>query len=311
MVKRILLADDQVPEAHFQTRGEIKTYYQQKYDDPAFADGFVFLFDLLRELRDNAYRVTAVNTITGVDAALEQDEFDAIILDLGWWTELTLPLDERMSKGWEIAERVTKKTTAPIIMFSNRFPEKNNLAEIAAANGLFPAFKSYDASCIKNLLVTLKYMVTARPVAHLGKTVFIGHGHSPLWLKVKEYLEGSLHLKWEEFNRVPAAGVTTVDRLKDMLDSAGVALLVMTAEDVHQDRALHARENVVHEIGLFQGRLGFKKAIVLLEEGCEEFSNILGLTCIRFPAGNIRESFADVKAVLQREGMLLSLPPAA
>jgi hypothetical protein len=32
-----------------------------------------------------------------------------------------------------------------------------------------------------------------------------------------------------------------------------------------------------HEVGLFQGRLGFEKAIVLLEDGCEEFSNIKGL----------------------------------
>ena len=35
--------------------------------------------------------------------------------------------------------------------------------------------------------------------------------------------------------------------------------------------------NVVHEAGLFQGRLGFTRAIVLLEEGCAEFSNIQGL----------------------------------
>jgi hypothetical protein len=286
------------------TREAIRSFYQRKYQDPGFVEGFVFLFDLLGELRDNAYRVTAVNNVQGIDAALDTDEFDAIILDLGWWTESTIPYEERMSKGWGVAEGLKKKSSAPIIMFSNRFPEKNNLAEIAAANGLFPAFKSYDANCIKSLLVTLKYMVTSKPVVHLGKTVFIGHGHSPLWLQVREFLKGSLHLRWEEFNRVPVAGVTTVDRLKDMLDSAGLALLVMTAEDTHGDKAFHARENVVHEIGLFQGRLGFNKAIVLLEESCEEFSNILGLTCIRFPAGNIQETFAAVKAVLQREGML-------
>jgi predicted nucleotide-binding protein len=45
--------------------------------------------------------------------------------------------------------------------------------------------------------------------------------------------------------------------------------------------------NVIHEVGLFQGRLGFKRAIVLLEEGCKEFSNIQGLGQIRYPKGNI------------------------
>ena len=57
----------------------------------------------------------------------------------------------------------------------------------------------------------------------------------------------------------------------------------MTAEDEQPDGTLRARENVIHEAGLFQGRLGFEKAIILLEEGCEEFSNIEGLGQIRFP----------------------------
>jgi predicted nucleotide-binding protein len=34
---------------------------------------------------------------------------------------------------------------------------------------------------------------------------------------------------------------------------------------------------VIHEAGLFQGKLGFARAIVLLEQDCNEFSNIAGL----------------------------------
>jgi Predicted nucleotide-binding protein containing TIR-like domain len=49
----------------------------------------------------------------------------------------------------------------------------------------------------------------------------------------------------------------------------------MTAEDEKPYGKLRARLNVIHEAGLFQGRLGFNKAIVLLEDGCEEFSNIM------------------------------------
>jgi hypothetical protein len=61
---------------------------------------------------------------------------------------------------------------------------------------------------------------------------------------------------------------------------------------------------VVHEAGLFQGRLGFSRAIALLEEGCEEFSNIQGLGQIRFPRGNIAAVFDDVRQVLEREGFV-------
>ena len=78
----------------------------------------------------------------------------------------------------------------------------------------------------------------------------------------------------------------------------------MTAEDEQSGGRLHARMNVIHEAGLFQGRLGFERAIVLLEEGCEEFSNIQGLGQIRFPKGNIRAIFEDVRQVLEREGLL-------
>jgi predicted nucleotide-binding protein len=50
-----------------------------------------------------------------------------------------------------------------------------------------------------------------------------------------------------------------------MLDAAAFAFLVMTAEDVRGDGKLQARLNVIHEAGLFQGRLGFRKAIILLD----------------------------------------------
>jgi predicted nucleotide-binding protein len=89
-----------------------------------------------------------------------------------------------------------------------------------------------------------------------------------------------------------------------MLDAAALAFVVLTAEDEAKDGTMRARMNVVHEAGLFQGRLGFNRAIVLLEDGCEEFSNIQGLGQIRFPKGNIKASFEEIRQVLEREGIL-------
>jgi hypothetical protein len=57
--------------------------------------------------------------------------------------------------------------------------------------------------------------------------------------------------------------------------------------------------------------LGFSKGIVLLEEGCEEFSNIEGLGQIRFPKGNIKAVFEDIRAVLEREKILAPQQTAA
>lgn len=138
---------------------------------------------------------------------------------------------------------------------------------------------------------------------HVGTKVFIGHGRSGEWRKLKDFLQDRLRLEWDEFNRVPVAGVTNVSRLQTMLGDATIAFLVMTAEDEQVDGSLRARENVVHEAGLFQGRLGFERAIVMVEEPCEPFSNIDGLGQLRFPRGRIEAVFEDVRAVLEREDL--------
>jgi predicted nucleotide-binding protein len=137
-----------------------------------------------------------------------------------------------------------------------------------------------------------------------SRTIFIGHGRSPKWLALASFLKDELHLQYEEFNRIPSAGVGTKERLREMLDRCGFALLVLTGEDVHDDRTLHARENVIHEVGLFQGRLGWRRAIVLLEEGCEEFSNIVGVGHIPFNRGAIDTCYPEIRRVLEREGLL-------
>ena len=143
-----------------------------------------------------------------------------------------------------------------------------------------------------------------QPILPQGTRVFIGHGRSQTWRELKDFLEDHLGLLVDEFNRIPAAGVHTTARLSAMLESAAVAFLVMTGEDEQPDGALRARENVVHEAGLFQGRLGFERAIVLLEEGCDKFSNNAGLGHINFQKGNIRGAFQDVREVLEREGII-------
>lgn len=141
-------------------------------------------------------------------------------------------------------------------------------------------------------------------MARVGTNIFIGHGRSQVWRDLKDFVQDRLRLPYDEFNRIPVAGITNIARLSEMLDSAACAFVIMTAEDEQADGKVQARMNVIHEVGLFQGRLGFTKAIVLLEESCEEFSNIQGLGQIRFPKGNISAKFEEIRQVLEREGVL-------
>jgi hypothetical protein len=145
-------------------------------------------------------------------------------------------------------------------------------------------------------LLASSIVVEAEPIV-----VFIGHGRNPQWRDLKDHLQDHHGFKVTHYEIGPRAGLTVKEVLEKMLTESSFALLVLTGEDEDSEGQMHARENVIHEAGLFQGALGFRRAIVLLEQGCKEFSNINGLNQIRFSKSNIREAFGDVVATIRRE----------
>ena len=156
-------------------------------------------------------------------------------------------------------------------------------------------------------IIRLSNFVDARasastvPSAQTTPRIFIGHGGSPQWKDLKDHLHHQHGYEVEAYETGARAGHEIRDIITGMLDRSSFALLVMTGEDRQEDGALRARQNVIHELGLFQGRLGFQKALVLAEEGTETFSNINGVHQIRYTRSNIRETFGDVLATLKRE----------
>jgi predicted nucleotide-binding protein len=198
---------------------------------------------------------------------------------------------------------ITRDTVA--LGQGNRVPPHIEVvAEVVSIKHSFDACKAAADFCKK--AASHLERKNRRKVAadRVGTNVFIGHGGSAAWRELKDFVQDRLSLPWDEFNRVPVAGVTSIARLSEMLDAAAIAFLVLTAEDEMADGDIQARINVVHEAGLFQGRLGFTKAIVLLEEGCKEFSNIQGLGQIRFPKCRISAVFEEVRRVLEREELI-------
>lgn len=154
---------------------------------------------------------------------------------------------------------------------------------------------------LQRIIEGLEKLPSIAQTPSLGKRIFIGHGRSLLWRELKDFIAERLNLPWDEFNREAVAGYSTSERLQTMMEQAGFAFLIMTAEEEGADAKLRARPNVIHEVGLFQGHLGLNRAIVLLEDGCAEFSNIIGLSQIRFPTGGISARFEEVRRVLERE----------
>jgi predicted nucleotide-binding protein len=160
------------------------------------------------------------------------------------------------------------------------------------------------AQQVRRIIEALEAAPEAAKSPPLGRKIFIGHGHSLVWLQLKDFIRDHVRHPCDEFNIEPAAGITTTARLDAMLGEAGFAFVVMTAEETHADGRVYARPNVIHESGLFQGKLGTPRAIILLEDGCSDFSNIAGLTHIPFPQGNLKPALHEVRGVLEREGLI-------
>ena len=124
-----------------------------------------------------------------------------------------------------------------------------------------------------------------------GSKVFIGHGRSDTWRAVKDFVEQELELEVEEFERESVVGRQIKDRLEEMLRNAGWAILVATRDDSGDSEP---RPNVIHELGFAQGRLGWEKAIILLEKGCQLPSNLEGTVYLEFERGQVKQVFYDL-----------------
>ena len=134
---------------------------------------------------------------------------------------------------------------------------------------------------------------------------FIGHGGSPLWLNVRRVLREEWGLNTVCFESEPRTSQSIVPILSEMLDRASFAVIVLTAEDVISDGIVRGRQNVIHEAGLSQGKLGFERVAILKQEGVEEPSNLAGLQFISFPHNRIEKAFYELQGALKREGLIL------
>lgn len=72
----------------------------------------------------------------------------------------------------------------------------------------------------------------------------------------------------------------------------------MTGDDRVGDD-VRARENVIHEIGFFQGRYGLDRVCLLYEHGVNIPSNMHGLGYVPFPAGLVKAGFAELRREIE------------
>lgn len=130
--------------------------------------------------------------------------------------------------------------------------------------------------------------------------IFISHGHNELLkLKLKDFLQSRLGQTPIVLAEQPNRGLTVVEKLERVSQKCCFAIVLMTSDDQQKDGGVRARQNVIHEIGFFQGKYGRNNVVLLAERGVEVFTNISGIVRIDFDAEHFSEIFEPLRIEIE------------
>ena len=172
--------------------------------------------------------------------------------------------------------------------------------EMAKATQQNPAEYRYGRSQLEVLKRDIDQIFELRANSELAapsaaasapRRVFISHGRAPDWREVQAYIEKDIGLPTLELAQEANQGRTILVKLWESSRQCDSAVIVMTGDDLDAAGQARARENVIHEIGFFQGKYGLDRVCLLHEEGVSIPSNIHGLVYTPFPKGMVRASF--------------------
>jgi hypothetical protein len=133
------------------------------------------------------------------------------------------------------------------------------------------------------------------------RAIVVGHGRSALWKPLRDRIADAFALPCHGFQQVPLPGLGTMAAMQEVLPRSQFAILVLTREDVEIEGELAAQLNMVRLAGLFQGRLGFTRVLLLLEECATLLPGVKDIPLLVFPEGNPLAIWPKVRAILENE----------
>jgi sugar/nucleoside kinase (ribokinase family) len=136
------------------------------------------------------------------------------------------------------------------------------------------------------------------------RDVFIVHDGNPQWQAVQRFVDVECGLRTFELSMLATSGAGTAMVMGDLLRRCGFAVCVLSVGDAPPGGRYRLDQDLVHQVGLFQGRYGFGRVALLAEEGCETFSNIAGLIRLDFPVGRVDAVLLELERMFVREGLL-------
>jgi sugar/nucleoside kinase (ribokinase family) len=129
--------------------------------------------------------------------------------------------------------------------------------------------------------------------------IFISHGKNPEWFAVQRFVEERFAAPVYAFESAPWGGHELSEALSKNLERCSLAVCVLTTEDCTGDGRRVARQNVIHEVGLFQGQHGFDRVVLLVEEGCGFIPEAATPFTLYFPHNQIYQAFYQLAEIIR------------
>jgi predicted nucleotide-binding protein len=252
-------------------------------DDSEFAE------TLGRKLDHAGMIVIYCRTAAEASAALATMKFSYVLIDL------MLPPSYSQEGISVLREALRRQHSVPTLLMTQRDQGTVSIVSEAMAIGARYFFDKNDALVLENIMAKIEEIE-----AEKRSGIFISHGHNELLkLKLKDFVEHRLKRRPVILAEQPSAGMTVVEKLERISNECSSAIILMSGDDILRDGGARARQNVVHELGFFQGKYGRDRVILLVEEGVELFSNISGIVYIRFDSSNFDAAFESLRLEIE------------
>jgi predicted nucleotide-binding protein len=248
-------------------------------DDPDFAQQLGYRLDEAGMIVSYCFNVPEALT------QIVAQEFNYVFIDL------MLPPSYAEEGLSVLREALSRQHDASVLLMTHR--DRGTVAIVSQAMELGARyfFDKNDDLIVENIMAKVKSIEVER-----SNGIFVSHGHNELLkLKLKDFVENRLKRRVAVLSEQPSAGMTVVEKLERVSNECSSAIILMTGDDSLRDGGVRARQNVIHELGFFQGKYGRNRVILLVEEGVELFSNISGIVYIRFDPNNFDAAFESLR----------------
>jgi ActR/RegA family two-component response regulator len=252
-------------------------------------DDLLFAQRVAERLMLRGIEVTHCRNEPEASTAIVRSRYDYFLIDL------MLPPSYELEGLAVFREALRRHPSGAVLLMTSRDRGTVSIVSDAMALGAREFFDKNDALVLERIVARLDKID-----AEAGSGVFISHGHNELLkYKLADFVANKLGRRPVILAEQPSAGLTVVEKLEKVSRECSFAVILMTQDDEVASGTARARQNVVHELGFFQGRYGRGSVVLIVESGLELFSNISGIVYIGFEANRFEAAFESLRTEIE------------